>query len=138
MGRMFCQRKLKMIQHAPWKGRSNASGFKGQRIAIVGYSHYRSPRHADTYQFTKVVVERVLSGEQKGDSLFATVPGYFRIKYRADFWNRVLFFNFIPDCIGTSDNKFAGETLPGVPTPSTTTPFWHSGFATRCTQIRRT
>jgi hypothetical protein len=63
--------------------------------------------HADHRGFTKVVVKRVLTGEQRGDSLFTVIPRYFGYDDRAAFWNRVLFFNFIPDCIGTSSNKYA-------------------------------
>jgi hypothetical protein len=73
----------------------------------VGYSHHRDPKHADNNWFTKSVVETVVSGKKIGDSLFPRIPGYFGFEDRIEFWNRVWFFNFIPECIGTSDKKYA-------------------------------
>jgi hypothetical protein len=99
-----------MIEHEPWRGRNRKSGIEGQRIAIIGYSHHRNPKHVDHDQFTNYVLRNVLSGRQKGDSLFATVPGYFGYEDRAKLWNRVWFFNFIPECIGTSDKMYAAGT----------------------------
>jgi hypothetical protein len=56
------------------------------------------------------VVGRVLTGEQRGDSLFTPISRYFGFEDRTAFWNRVLFFNFLPDCIGTSKHKYAVGT----------------------------
>jgi hypothetical protein len=99
-----------MVDHEPWRGPYCESGIEGQRIAIVGYSHHRNANDVDNNQFTINVVRNVLIGKQKGDSLFATVPGYFGYANRVEFWNRVWFFNFIPECIGTSDEKYAVGT----------------------------
>ena len=96
-----------MIEHKPWKGPKRELGIDGQRVAIVGYSHYRNAKDADNEQFTICVVRNVLSGQQRGDSLFAAIPGYFGFKDRIEFWKRVWFFNFIPECIGTDEEKYA-------------------------------
>jgi hypothetical protein len=98
-----------MIEHKPWRGRKRKLGISGQRIAIVGYSHHRDPKYADNDQFTKVVVRKFLSGDLKRNALFSTVPGYFGYNNREDrkeFWNRVWFFDLIPECIGTDDHKY--------------------------------
>jgi len=95
-----------MIEHEPWRGPDCKRGIEGQRIAIVGYSHHRDPNHEDNNLFTNCVLERVASGEKIRDSLFPRVPGYFGFENSAEFWRRVWFFNFIPECIGTSDMKY--------------------------------
>jgi len=103
-----------MIEHRPWRGAECESGVDGQRIAIVGYSHHRDPEHEDNDLLTYCVLERIVKGETIGDSFFPRVPGYFGFENRAEFWNRVWFFNFIPECIGTSDQKYGtanGELL---------------------------
>jgi hypothetical protein len=96
-----------MIEHEPWRGPNRESGIEGQRIAIVGYSHYRDARDPDCNQFTNNVVKAVISRKKIYDSLFPRVPGYFGYKDRAEFWKCVWFFNFIPECIGTNDQKYA-------------------------------
>lgn len=96
-----------MIEHEPWRGPKCASGIRGQRIAIVGYSHHRNAKDADNKNFTINVAENFLRGSSKRDALFPVVPGYFGFEDRRDFWCRVRFFNFIPCCIGTDDKKYA-------------------------------
>jgi hypothetical protein len=96
-----------VVEHAHWRGRNYLSGIEGQKIAIVGYSHHRKPEHQDHPEFTRVVLWKVLDGTQKGDSFFATVAGYFGCSDdQTAFWNRVVFFNLIPQCIGTSENRY--------------------------------
>jgi hypothetical protein len=103
-----------MIEHEPWRGPDCESGINGHRIAIVGYSHHRDPKHEDFNLITNCVLERIARGETIGDSFFPRVPGYFGFKSTAEFWNRVWFFNLIPECIGISDQKYGtanGELL---------------------------
>lgn len=90
---------LDVIEHIPWQGEEYESGVAGQRIAIVGYSHHRKREHPDSPSFTEDVVRQVISGDLKTDSFFPRVPGYFGYDDRAAFWSRVLFFNFLPDCV---------------------------------------
>jgi hypothetical protein len=99
-----------MIEHEVWRGPNWKQGIKGQRIAIVGYSHHRDPTHLDNNQFTINVVRKFLSDDLARNALFPRVPGYFGYKSREDqkdFWNRVWFFNFIPKCIGEGNQKYA-------------------------------
>jgi hypothetical protein len=96
-----------MIEHTPWVGPDYPSlGIDGQRIAIVGYSHYRSEDEPDSDDFTEIVVRKVIDGRLKGDSFFPKIPGYFGFDERVLFWNRVIFFNFLPDCVGYIDDKY--------------------------------
>lgn len=98
-----------MIEHKPWCGPESNFGIDGQRIAIVGYSHYRDPKHPDNDEFTVGVMRKVLANDLARNSLFPRVPGYFGYERdrREEFWERVWFFNFIPQCIGTDDEKFS-------------------------------
>jgi hypothetical protein len=99
-----------MIEHTPWRGQNYRLGIGGQRIAIVAYSHHRKPEEDDHDGFTGSVVRDVITGKLKGDSLFAQVMGYFRYDHQATFWNLVMFFNFLPDCIGVTDQRYEKGT----------------------------
>jgi hypothetical protein len=94
-----------MIEHDYWRGKRYPSALANQRIAIVGYSHHRQDQFQDHAGFTRQILKAVISGSQKGDSFFTTVANYFE-EERAAFWDRVVFFNFVPECIGTTDEKF--------------------------------
>jgi hypothetical protein len=99
-----------MVEHRPWIGPKSKLGISGQQIAIVGYSHHRNPDHVDGDRFTIGVVRKFLSCELERNALFSRVPGYFGYESRKDrkeFWNRVWFFNFVPECIGTDEQKYA-------------------------------
>jgi hypothetical protein len=96
-----------MIEHKVWRGPKWKQGITGQRIAIVGYSHHRDPEHADNNDFTIRVVCKFLNGELARNALFTTVPSYFGYSDHAEFWKSVWFFNFISECIGTGDKKYA-------------------------------
>lgn len=96
-----------MIEHKVWRGPNWKQGIKGQRIAIMGYSHHRDPKHVDNNQFTIGVVSKFLNDDLARNAIFTTIPGYFGYSDRAEFWNSVWFFNFIPECIGTDNEKYA-------------------------------
>jgi hypothetical protein len=102
-----------MIEHEHWK-RTNTQGIgnRNQHIAIVGYSHYRKKTDdKDSDQFTQTVMKSYLSGDRKmGAMFFPPIERYFGYENRVDFWNRVHFFNFIPECF-LSDKKFASGNL---------------------------
>jgi|SRR5579862_6248784 len=106
-----------MIEHGPSIGRYYEQGIRGEKIAIVGYSHYRKPEHFDHEDFTQSTINHVLTGKQSGDSFFPAIPQYFGYVDKASlvtFWNSVLFFNFIPECIGTSAEKHRNGTLEQI------------------------
>jgi hypothetical protein len=96
-----------MIEHAPYYGSDYDTGIAGQRIAIVGHSHWRDDNERDREAFTIEVVSKVISGEyQTKIAFWKQISGYFGCKDYQDFWNRILFFNFLPDCIGPPDERF--------------------------------
>ena len=41
-----------------------------------------------------------------GIRFFAQVRSYFRWDDPEDFWQRVMFMNYLPDCVGTSDRRY--------------------------------
>lgn len=94
------------IVHEPWKGREYESGIDGQRIAIVGYSHWNGdPERFDHPQFTQNVIRGVMSGESS-HSFFTQIRNYFGFDDHGAFWEKVLFFNYVPRCIGGPDERF--------------------------------
>jgi hypothetical protein len=100
-----------VIEHKHWTRKSD-EGIQGQNIAIVGYSHYRKEQdEADSSRFTHSVMRSYLSGDQKmGAKFFPPIQRYFGFEDRKAFWNRVHFFNFIPECF-PSANKFASADI---------------------------
>src|SRR5260370_9955306 len=100
-----------MLQHAPWVGPNYKTGINGQRICIVGYSHHHGTGESDSEDFTQYVVGRFINGTLGRNSFFLPIGGYFGLPDNATFWNHVVFFNFLPDVIGNTDNKYGtGET----------------------------
>jgi len=98
-----------MVEHDPWCGPNYKTfGLKGQRIAIVGYSHHRCETEPDTNAFTVETVRRAISHDDM--PFFAKIRSYFGYEHSGDFWNSVLFFNFLPDCVGTTDRRYAYGT----------------------------
>src|SRR5690606_11078322 len=84
-----------------------ASGISGQRIAIVGHSHHREEADPDTPNMTLDVMRGVVEqGWRLG--FFTQVEGYF--PPMPDFWHRVMFFNYLPCCVGTSDQRYGRGT----------------------------
>ena len=96
-----------MLEHTPWILRADyEAGLDGQRICVVGYSHHHDQGDADEEGFTRWVVENHIKGDLGRNSFFPYVQRYFGSE-SAIFWNRVLFFNFLPNVIGSSDRKYA-------------------------------
>lgn len=90
------------IEHAPWKP-TVSGGIDGQKIAIVGYSHYADG--PDQVGLTQDVVQSVVDGN-KSLRFFCDIQSYFGCEDDAEFWNRVLFFNFLPDVVGLKPQKY--------------------------------
>src|SRR2546428_13884533 len=95
-----------MVQHERWVGRDYGTGINGQRICIVGYSHHYTPGESDSDDFTTWVVRQVISGAPGRNSFFRPIGGYFGLPDSATFWNRVMFFNFLPDAIGKTEQRY--------------------------------
>jgi len=96
-----------MIEHTPWVGREYERGIEGQRIAVVGHSHHMTPPEDDRLSATTECILKVISGEYDNIQFFKIIRGYFGDQSAHDFWHRVMFFNFIPNSIGPSENRFA-------------------------------
>ena len=96
------------IEHAPWLPKST-EGIQGQKIAVVGYSHYYVGG-PDTISLTKDVVQSVVNGGKR-IAFYQAIQGYFGFADDPGFWNRVIFFNFVPDSVGPEAMKYA----PGTP-----------------------
>lgn len=96
-----------MIEHAPWVGSRFASeGIRGQRLGIVGYSHWTDADYAD---FTIDCMRHVISGEWN-IAFFNSIAGYFG-RTPADFYERVVMFEFVPCAIGGGDARYATATV---------------------------
>jgi hypothetical protein len=91
------------IEHKPWEGPNyKEGGINGQRIAIVGHSHHGDN---DTDAFTLETMSDVISGREKY-KFFDQIRDYFGFQDNADFWNRVVFFNYLPDCVGPDEQRY--------------------------------
>jgi hypothetical protein len=96
-----------VIEHRPWVGdRYAVEGIDGQRIAIMGYSAY-TPTDYDGY--TIECVSKVVSGADRTMRFFNVIPDYFNRK-AADFYARIVFFEFVPCAVGGPEQKFAVAT----------------------------
>jgi len=95
-----------MVEHRPWVGPTYGTGINGQRICIVGYSHHRGRGESDSDDLTEWVVRQVIEGELGRNSFFPPIAGYFGFTDHGAFWDRVMFFNFLPDCIGETDQRY--------------------------------
>ncbi len=95
----------RVIEHVPWRGPECEFGIDGQRFAIVGYSHWLGDNEVDSDDATVDVVSKVISGEYN-IAFFNHVRNYFKFVNHQEFWNHVMFFNFLPSCVGKADERF--------------------------------
>ena len=100
-----------LFEHHAWIGPEYKAGIDDQRIAIVGHSHYRKATEPDDVDFTLNVIREAM--ENDSVNFQNQISGYFGAS-NGNFWNRVIFFNFIPECIGSvdcgRDMKYDGGT----------------------------
>ena len=94
-----------MVTHEPWVGDEYQAGINGQRIGIVGYSHWKNPSEPDHDGITREVVSRIIEGRES-HRFFTQIRNYFGFADHRSFWNRVLFFNYVPHCIGDPEQRF--------------------------------
>ncbi|GEM_PF-3080827 len=94
-----------MIEHKPWKGTLYDEGLSGQRIAIVGNSHYTTDE-SDHDQLTREILHRVVNGDT-ASPFFTQIMEYFGYDSPQLFWNRVLFFNYLPESVGSPSDRYA-------------------------------
>jgi hypothetical protein len=95
-----------VIEHHPWVGSLyETEGFAGQRLGIVGYSHWTNDDHAG---FTVECMRNVVSGAWN-ISFFNSIARYFGMT-TTDFYERVMMFEFVPCAIGGGDERYAVAT----------------------------
>jgi hypothetical protein len=91
--------------HNPWRGIRYKRGVGGKRVCIVGYSHYKGEAEEDDPELTNRVVKNIISGHWR-KAFFTQIRNCFGFSDHADFWNRVDFFNFVPEVIGNFSEKY--------------------------------
>ena len=96
------------VEHEPWRP-TDKSGIDKQTIAIVGYSHYQSANEVDHESLTNEIVQAIVDGTFK-HHFFTSIRNYFGYTDHKAFWSKVYFFNFIPESIGTNEDKFLAGT----------------------------
>ncbi|MEO7027304.1 MAG: hypothetical protein ABI056_07090 [Caulobacteraceae bacterium] len=102
-----------VIEHRPWVGSDYCHGIDGARYAIVGYSHWFGDEDHDCNDATIIDIEtRVLAGT--APKFYTYIRNYFGFLDHRDFWQKVMFFNFIPSSIGDGNNRFARATVDQV------------------------
>jgi len=96
-----------MIEHDPWVDPLfDSEGIRGQRLGIVGYSCWIDDDHP---RYTIESVENVISGAWSNVRFFNGVASYFGMG-RAEFYNRVVMFEFVPCSIGGRQDRYARAT----------------------------
>src|ERR1700720_4656808 len=95
-----------MKEHIPWRGSRYQIGINQEGIAILGYSHWFSENEEDSDELTIRVMSKVITGEYSDIPFFNHIRDYFGFESNKEFWNRVLFFNYLPDAIGIADERF--------------------------------
>lgn len=92
------------FEHAPFVGKHYESN---RRLCIVGYSHYIDASESDSPSLTNEVMAKVLVDREFGHTSFWRAIASYCRKSDLDadgvceFWNSVLFFNFLPQAVGT-------------------------------------
>ena len=97
-----------MVEHAAWVGPKYSDGILGQKVAIVGYSHWGdSPDHDG---FTWQCIANVRDNVWPDLRFFNSIQNYFGFHDRMAFWNSVMFFNFVPSFVGGRDRRYRWAT----------------------------
>lgn len=96
-----------LVEQEPWIGsKYSTSGILGQKIAIVGqWRHYKT-KVAASRQFTIEFMRDWLETKPM-NYFFSYIPNYFPPEARGEFWDRVIFFNLLPNCVDSSSDKFS-------------------------------
>jgi hypothetical protein len=97
-----------MVEHTPWVGPNYRIGIEGQRICIVGYSHYKLKNEICADDCTTSYLRKVRDGTR--ERFFGQIMGYFGFKDHQAFWNGVMFLNYITECIGDPKERYNSGT----------------------------
>jgi hypothetical protein len=101
------KRGIDLREHDPWVGEKFESGINGQRVMIVGWSHW-GDESEDVG--TIGVIERVISGEWR-INFFTQIRGYFGFQNDDCFWQRVMFINYLPNIVGGEEQRYGHGTM---------------------------
>ncbi|MEY9770195.1 hypothetical protein [Sinorhizobium fredii] len=93
------------IEHLPFEGKNYNEGISGRKIAIVGYSHHHDDPSGDNTEFTRFTIRQVISGQWK-PRFFTVIRNSFGYSSHDEFWNKVLFFNYVPMMIGVGAERY--------------------------------
>lgn len=99
-----------MIEHEPWIGLhyKTKKGIEGQLIAVVGHSFWRGNGQNDSNSKTHDVLSSVVDGSRI--RFYSQLRSYFGFHSDAEFLSRVLFINFLPECVGQDERFRKGST----------------------------
>ncbi|WP_027062836.1 hypothetical protein [Mesorhizobium loti] len=95
-----------MFQHTPWIGTEYTNGLSGCKVVVVGNTHWSEDGEVDDQDCTIKTVSEVCIGAYDKIAFFNQIRGYFGFTDASEFWNRVVFFNYAPRCIGTRANRY--------------------------------
>ena len=99
-----------MIEHTAWVGADYKLGLSGSRIAIVGFSHHLGDDGGeDSNDGTIQCIRNVISGEWK-IAFFTQIRNYFGFANHDAYWQRVIFFNYLPDSVGDGSQRYGHGT----------------------------
>ena len=98
-----------LIEHLAHVGSDYRSGFNGQRVAVVGYSHWLGEEEEETANCTRLCVQQVVCGKWR-IRFFSQIKSYFGYERHEQFWRKVLFFNYLPNCVGGASQRFHNGT----------------------------
>jgi hypothetical protein len=91
------------VEHEPWVGKEYSAGINGQHIAVMLHLHYFGTPEEECVNFTTSVIEDLSAGK-RDDRNLVKIQNYFGACCDVNFWSKVIFFNFLPNCIGTREN----------------------------------
>lgn len=95
-----------MVTHKPWIGKNYEQGIGGQKLLLLGFSHWTDEDHDD---FTVEEVEQWAAGDEP-KPFGPRLRGYFGDLTPAEFWNSVAFMNVLPSAVGTGEERYGDGT----------------------------
>ena len=95
----------------PWVGAHYANGINGQRLLVLGESHYSDDSRNAYPQFTRDIVGRVVAGERF--PFFTRLGGVIQMSTKATAfsWQAVLFYNFVQQLVGAQARDRPTEAM---------------------------
>lgn len=96
---------MEYIEHLPFEGKNYNEGIGGKKMAVVGYSHHHDDPGNDNADFTRFTIRQVTSGQWK-PRFFTVIRNSFGYSSHDQFWNKVLFFNYVPMMIGGGAERY--------------------------------